>query len=69
VQMLHKCGVNNFVAVKEKIREEPIFRFDNFLKSRSESELNKRVQSLYKLLEKEREMTINGYDQSALKDK
>lgn len=37
VQMLHKFGVNNFAAVREKIREEPIFRFDNFFKSRSES--------------------------------
>lgn len=41
--------------VKEKIRIEPMFRFDHFLRSRSESELNKRMLSIYKLIEKERD--------------
>ncbi len=41
--------------VKEKIRVEPMFRFDHFLRSRSESELNKRMLSIYKLIEKERD--------------
>lgn len=52
VQTLHKMGINNMGLVRDKIRQEQMFRFDNFFKSRTESELNKRVQSLYKLLEK-----------------
>lgn len=46
--------------VKERIRIEPAFRFDHFLRSRSESELNKRMLSIYKLIEKERDNEESG---------
>lgn len=69
MQNLHILGVHNIAAVRDKIREEQMFRFDNFFKSRTESELNKRIQSLYKLLEKEREISANGFDPALLKDK
>ena len=39
-----------------------MFRFDHFLRSRSESELNKRMQSIYKLLEKEKDNEDYGLD-------
>jgi hypothetical protein len=41
--------------VREQIRVESMFRFDHYLRSRTESELNKRMLSIYKLIEKEKD--------------
>lgn len=38
-----------------------MFRFDFHFRSRTESELNKRLQSLYKLIEKEKDMAEFGF--------
>jgi SWI/SNF-related matrix-associated actin-dependent regulator of chromatin subfamily A member 5 len=54
--------------VKEKIRVESMFRFDHFLRSRTESELNKRMLSLYKLIEKEKDNDEYGLDNETLKE-
>lgn len=54
--------------IKEKIRMEPMFRFDHHFRSRSESELNKRLQSLYKLIEKEKDHIELGFDNEMLKE-
>ena len=69
VQNLLELGVNNMSAVRDLIRSEPMFRFDHFFRSRTESELNKRMLSLYKLIEKERDISINGVDTTVLKDR
>lgn len=53
--------------VKEKIRVESMFRFDHFLRSRTESELNKRMLSIYKLIEKEKDNDEYGLDNETLK--
>jgi SWI/SNF-related matrix-associated actin-dependent regulator of chromatin subfamily A member 5 len=53
--------------VKEKIRVEPMFRFDHFLRSRSDSELNKRLLSIYKLIEKEKDNDEDGFDNDTVK--
>lgn len=39
-----------------------MFRFDHHFRSRTESELNKRLQSLYKLIEKEKDQVEMGFD-------
>jgi hypothetical protein len=39
-----------------------MFRFDHFLRSRTESELNKRLLSIYKLIEKEKDNEDYGLD-------
>ena len=61
-QAVYRLGSRNISMVKEKIRNESMFRFDHFLRSRSESELNKRMQSIYKLLEKEKDNEDYGLD-------
>lgn len=48
--------------VREKIRNEPMFRFDHYFRSRTESELNKRMQSIYRLIEKEKDFLNLGMD-------
>lgn len=55
--------------VRDLIRTESMFRFDHFFRSRTESELNKRMLSLYKLIEKEKDIAINGVDTTVLKDR
>ena len=54
--------------VREKIRTEPMFRFDNYFRSRTESELNKRMQSIYRLIEKEKDYWNLGMDYDVSKD-
>ena len=39
-----------------------MFRFDHFLRSRTQSELNKRLLSIYKLIEKEKDNEDYGLD-------
>ena len=55
-------------VVREKVRIEPAFRFDHYLRSRTESELNKRMLSIYKLIEKEKDNEDYGLDQDTLKE-
>ena len=65
-QNVYKAGIRNMSAVREKIRVEPMFRFDHYLRSRTESELNKRMLSMYKLIEKEKDNEDYGLDQDTL---
>lgn len=58
-------GTRHIVKVKEDIRQESIFRFDHYLRTRNESDLNKRLASIYKLLEKERDNDMYGLDRNA----
>lgn len=44
-----------------------MFRFDFHFRSRTESQLNKRLQSLYKLIEKEKDMAEYGFDNDLFK--
>ena len=53
--------------IRDKIRSEPMFRFDFHYRSRTQSELNKRLQSLYKLIEKEKDMAEYGFDNDMFK--
>lgn len=69
VQKLLELGGSNMPAVRDLVRGESMFRFDHFFRSRTESELSKRMLSLYKLIEKERDICINGVDTTALKDR
>lgn len=45
-----------------------MFRFDYHFRSRTESELNKRLQSLYKLIEKEKDQAEFGFDNEMFKE-
>ena len=54
--------------IKDKIRNQPMFRFDHHFRSRTESELNKRLQSLYKLLEKEKDHAQLGFDNEMFRE-
>lgn len=55
-------------SVREKIRVEPMFRFDHYLRSRTQSQLNKRMLSIYKLIEKEKDNQEYGLDHQTLKE-
>ena len=67
-QNIYKLGLKNMSVVKEKIRVQSAFRFDHFLRSRTESELNKRMLSIYKLIEKEKDNDEYGLDNETLKE-
>ncbi len=54
-QNIHHHGIKNMSTVREQIRVESMFRFDHYLRSRTDSELNKRMLSIYKLIEKEKD--------------
>lgn len=69
VQNLLEVGSGNMSVVRDLIRSESMFRYDHFFRSRTESELSKRMLSLYKLIEKERDISINGVDTTMLKDR
>jgi hypothetical protein len=45
-----------------------MFRFDHFLRSRTDSELNKRMSSIYKLFEKEKDNEDYGLDYETVKE-
>eukprot|EP01017_Pseudomicrothorax_dubius_P047061 TRINITY_DN8394_c0_g1_i4.p1 TRINITY_DN8394_c0_g1~~TRINITY_DN8394_c0_g1_i4.p1 ORF type:complete len:212 (-),score=84.27 TRINITY_DN8394_c0_g1_i4:139-774(-) len=49
-------GYGNWEAVREAAKCDVFFRFDSFLRSRSDSEIYKRMQSLIKVVEKEKEL-------------
>ncbi len=44
------------------MKAESTFKFDFYLRSRTESELNKRLQSIYKLIEREKQEVEMGID-------
>lgn len=67
-QSAYKHGLKNMSVIRNKIRSEPMFRFDFHFRSRTESELNKRLQSLYKLIEKEKDMSELGFDNDVFKE-
>jgi len=50
---VHKIGYGNWEELKMEIRRSWQFRFDWFLKSRTTSELNRRCDTLIRLIEKE----------------
>ena len=49
----HKWGYGNWKEVKLGIKREDSFEFDHYFKSRTESELNKRMASLLKVIKAE----------------
>jgi SWI/SNF-related matrix-associated actin-dependent regulator of chromatin subfamily A member 5 len=52
MQNMLELGMNNMFIVRDLLRTESMFRFDHFFRTRTESELSKRMLSLYKLIEK-----------------
>jgi SWI/SNF-related matrix-associated actin-dependent regulator of chromatin subfamily A member 5 len=53
--MTHQLGYGNWDELKAEIRKAWQFRFDWYLKSRSALELNRRVDILIRMIEKENE--------------
>eukprot|EP00828_Plagiopyla_frontata_P026397 TRINITY_DN3454_c0_g1_i8.p1 TRINITY_DN3454_c0_g1~~TRINITY_DN3454_c0_g1_i8.p1 ORF type:complete len:194 (-),score=40.45 TRINITY_DN3454_c0_g1_i8:407-988(-) len=53
VYFAFKEGMNQLERIKQDMKQESIFRFDHFLRSRSEQDLKKRLLKLIKVLEKE----------------
>lgn len=53
VCMTHQLGYGNWEELKNEIRKAWQFRFDWFIKSRTTQELNRRVDTLIRLIEKE----------------
>ena len=45
--------------MKKAIRKEPMFRFDHAFKCKTENELKNRIISLVKVLEKEKDASVN----------
>ena len=54
VEKLFEYGAGNYTKVKEDVKEESMFRFDHFLRTRNESDIKKRATSLFRLIEKEK---------------
>ena len=54
MEKLFEYGAGNYTKVKEDLKEESMFKFDYYLRTRNESELKKRAMSLFRLLEKEK---------------
>eukprot|EP01015_Nassula_variabilis_P000766 TRINITY_DN10421_c0_g1_i1.p1 TRINITY_DN10421_c0_g1~~TRINITY_DN10421_c0_g1_i1.p1 ORF type:complete len:232 (+),score=26.84 TRINITY_DN10421_c0_g1_i1:60-698(+) len=48
-------GYQNWTNIRMAIKRDQWFKFDHFLKSRSDQDLTKRLQSLIRVLEKEKE--------------
>jgi len=57
----------NWDKIRIAIKREPRFRFDHFFKSRTDQELLRRIQSLIKVLEKEKEAQTTSTTQIAVK--
>jgi SWI/SNF-related matrix-associated actin-dependent regulator of chromatin subfamily A member 5 len=53
--MTHQIGYGNWEELKAEIRKSWQFRFDWYLKSRTPQELNRRVDILIRIIEKENE--------------
>ncbi|EAR99498.2 SNF2 family amine-terminal protein (macronuclear) [Tetrahymena thermophila SB210] len=54
----YQMGYCNWPVIIKEIKTNPMFQFDHFFKSRSEYELNKRLQSLLKVVEKEKDFIV-----------
>ena len=50
---MHECGYSQWEEVKLKVRSNPWFKFNWFIKSRTAVEIGKRCESLFKLIEKD----------------
>lgn len=68
-ETVYELGPRSMTQVKERIRDEPIFRFDHYFRSRGESDLNKRMVSVYRLIEKERDNEMYGLENDREKNK
>lgn len=56
-----KEGYGNWTKIKERFRKEMIFRTDHWISTRDETELHKRMQTLLKVLEREKEVQANSH--------
>jgi len=54
--MSQKLGYGNWEGIKAELRNAPQFRFDWYIKSRTPAELGRRVESLIRMVEKEKEI-------------
>jgi hypothetical protein len=57
-----KYGLKNTALIKEHIKNESRWRFDYYLRTRTEGELVKRLGSVFKVLEKEKDFEAMGFD-------
>lgn len=57
--LTHEHGYGNWISIKHAIRRDGRVRFDHLLMSRSEVELQRRVDILVKTIEKEIELVNN----------
>lgn len=55
VYFCFKHNYGNWKDIRTSIKKEPLFRFDTFFRSRNEQDINKRMQSIIKMLEKEKD--------------
>lgn len=53
-------GYGNWSKIREMLKKEPSFLFDHYFKSRSEGDLNKRLNSLIKVIKNEFKSLENG---------
>jgi SWI/SNF-related matrix-associated actin-dependent regulator of chromatin subfamily A member 5 len=58
--LTHEHGYGNWTAIKQAIRRDTRCRFDHLFMSRSEQDLQRRLDILVKALEKEQTDKING---------
>lgn len=58
--LTHEHGYGNWTAIKQAIRRDTRCRFDHLFMSRSEQDLQRRLDILVKALEKEQNDKING---------
>jgi len=65
--MSQKYGYGNWDTIKANLRNQQAFRFDWFIKSRTPAELGRRVESLIKMIEKEKE--IDAHHKKVLQNK
>jgi SWI/SNF-related matrix-associated actin-dependent regulator of chromatin subfamily A member 5 len=56
-------GPRKIAKVKDDIKHELMFRFDHYIRTRTEADLNKRLNSIYRLLEKEKELDTYGMNE------
>ncbi|KAL9668942.1 hypothetical protein QQ045_006483 [Rhodiola kirilowii] len=66
--MVHKLGYGNWDELKAAFRTSPLFRFDWFVKSRTTQELQRRCDTLIRLVEKEN-LELDEKDRQARKEK
>ncbi|CAM8995052.1 unnamed protein product [Rhodiola kirilowii] len=66
--MVHKLGYGNWDELKAAFRTSPLFRFDWFVKSRTTQELQRRCDTLIRLVEKEN-LELDEKERQARKEK